>query len=108
MVIVVPPMSGPEVGETAVTVGLAMYVNAPVNVELPPGVVNTTSRAPAVPDGVVNVTDVAETFEIEVPNAPPTVTEVAPVRFVPVTVTKVPPDAAPLVGEIDVITGTAT
>jgi hypothetical protein len=38
---------------------------------------------------------------------PPIVTEVAPVRFVPVIVTPVPPAVEPVAGEIDEIDGVA-
>ena len=38
---------------------------------------------------------------------PPKVTEVAPVRFVPVMVTEVPPVAGPVAGDTDVTVGAA-
>ena len=53
IVISVPPLTGPELGTTVVMVGaLAVYVNAPIAVALPFGVVTTTFCAPAAPAGV--------------------------------------------------------
>ena len=72
----------------------------------PPAVVNTTSTAPADLAGVTTVTDVALTFVIDVPAVPPNVTEVVPVKFVPVIVTVVDPAVGPIAGEILVIVGT--
>ena len=45
----VPPVSGPDAGATLVTVGAAIYVNrsAGIVADVPPGVVTTTSTAPA-------------------------------------------------------------
>lgn len=71
----------------------------------PPGVVTTTSRAPAAPDGVTAVTEVALTTTSDVTDAPPIVTPVVPVRFVPVIVTGVPPATGPLAGDTDVMVG---
>ena len=88
-VITVPPASGPLVGVTLETVGAATYVNAPVDVATPPIVVTTTSFAPAVPDGVTAVIEVALATTTLVAAAPSTVT-VAPVKFVPVMVIAVP------------------
>ena len=75
---------------------------------VPPGVVTTTCFAPAVPAGVTAVMLVAETTITLVAATPPTVTLVAPVRFVPVIVIDVPPRVEPLVGLIDVIVGGTT
>jgi hypothetical protein len=63
-----------------------------------------TSTIP-VPDGEVAVIVVALTTVMPVADDPPNTTAVAPVKLVPVTVTNVPPAAAPLVGEIDVTVG---
>ena len=65
---------------------------------MPPGVVTTTSTAPAACAGVVAVTVVALTTARPVAATPPMVTEVAPVKSVPVIVTAVPPALGPLVG----------
>ena len=77
-------------------------------VTAPPEPVKTTSRAPAVPAGTTTVTEVALTFEIEVPATPPKVTAEVPVKFVPVIVTVVPPAVEKLDGEIDDTVGAAT
>ncbi|CAB4889582.1 unannotated protein [freshwater metagenome] len=77
-------------------------------VEVPPGVVTVTVTAPATPAGAVAVTDVADTTTTFVAAFAPNFTPVAPVRFVPVIVTTVPPDAGPLVGLNDVTVGAAT
>ena len=68
---------------------------------------STTSFAPAVPDGVTTVTEVALTLVSEVPATPPKVTKVVLPRLVPVIVTDVPPavepDAKPVAESTDVI-----
>jgi hypothetical protein len=51
----VPPAVGPDDGDTLLIVGAATYVNALLAVALPPAVVTTTSTAPALPAGVVDV-----------------------------------------------------
>lgn len=72
--------------------------------DAPPGVVTVTSTAP-VPAGEVAVIEVAELTVKLVALAAPNFTAVAPVRFVPVMVTVVPPAAGPDVGAIDVTVG---
>ena len=67
--------------------------------------VTTTLAVPAVPDGVVAVTDVSLTKTILVAAAPPIVTPVTPVKPVPVIVTLVPPKVGPVAGEIVVTVG---
>ena len=67
--------------------------------------VTATLFAPAVPAGVTAVTLVAETTTTLVAATPPTVTLLAPVRFVPVIVIDVPPRVEPLVGVTAVIVG---
>ena len=79
----------------------------PVDVTDPPAVVTTTSRAPAVPDGVVIPIDV-DVLVPSVADAPPTVTLVTPDRSVPLMVTDVPPVAGPEPGEIEPMLGGAT
>ena len=108
IVIVVPPEDEPDVGATVVMVGAATYVNAPVWVTLPPGVVNTTSFRPAVPAAVIAVTEVALSTFTLVAATPPTTTLLAPVKLVPVMVIVVPPKAEPDVGETVVMVGAAT
>lgn len=73
----------------------------------PPGVVTTTLADPAVPAGVVAVIEVALSTVIAVAAVPPMVTPVAPVKFVPVMVTLVPPDVGPLDGLIEAMVGAA-
>ena len=72
---------------------------------MPPVVATTTSAVPAAWAGVVAVIEVALTTAKPVAATPPTVTDVAPVKFVPVMVTAVPPAVGPLAGEIDVTLG---
>ena len=72
---------------------------------LPPEVVTTTLAFPAVPDGVTAVIVVLLTTITLVAGTPPMVTPVAPVKFVPVMVTGVPPAVGPLDGEIPVTVG---
>ena len=71
---------------------------------VPKPVVTLTVCAPAVPEGVTAVIEVA-VLPDTVAGAPPTVT-VAPVKFVPVIVIVVPPVAGPVEGETDAIVGT--
>src|SRR5689334_24298167 len=82
---------------------LSVVVTAklPVLVPVPPGPV--TAIAPVVaPEGTVAVICVAE-FTVYVADVPLNVTDVAPVRFVPVIVTDVP--TTPLVGLNEVTVG---
>ena len=62
---------------------------------------------PAVPGGVVQVIDVAETTTTFVHAALPTVTAEAPVNIVPVIVIAVPPAVEPDVGLTEVTVGSA-
>ena len=71
---------------------------------MPPVVVTRTSTVP-VPAGDVAVIWVAELTVKPVAGVAPKLTAVAPVKFVPVIVTDVPPVAGPEVGEIDVTVG---
>ena len=96
IVIAVPPAVEPVAGETEEIVGgKKTYVNALAKLALPPGVVTATLCAPAVPAGVTAVMLVDETTTTLVAATPPTVTLVAPVRFVPVIVNEVPPKELP-------------
>jgi len=78
-----------------------------VRLAVPPGVVIDTVFAPAVPAGVTAVTVVELTTLTEVAATPPIVTELVPVRFVPVIVIAVPPVVGPTFGETDEIVGAA-
>ena len=86
--------------------GGATYVNPPVSVAfgLTP-VATTTSCAPAVPDGVMQVIEVDETTITDVHELPPIVTVAPEIKFVPVIVTEVPPAVVPEVGEMLVTVG---
>ena len=71
----------------------------------PPPVVTIMPTAPALRAGVIQVIVVLFTTLREVAANPSNVTKVAPVKFVPVIVTLVPPAVLPYDGEILVITG---
>ena len=61
----------------------------------PPPVVTIMSTSPALRAGVIQVIVVLLTIVREVAGIPSNVTEVAPVKFVPVIVTLVPPSVLP-------------
>ena len=83
-------------------------MNAAGPVAVPPGAVTTTFLAPSeVPAGVTMVIEVAELTVKLVTGIPSIVTEVAPVKFVPVIVDVVPPAMVPEDGEMDVNVGIA-
>ena len=67
-----------------------------------------TVFAPIVPAGVTAVTVVELTTLTEVAATPPIVTELAPVKFVPVIVIAVPPAVDPVFGLTDEIVGSET
>ena len=107
MVMEVPAVSGPDVGDTLAIVGSATYVNALALVVVPPMVVTATLCAPAVPAEVLAVMTVAVLVKI-VAATPPTFTLVAPLKLVPAIVIVVPPAAGPEIGATVVIVGSAT
>ena len=80
-------------------------MNPFVRFAVPPGVVTDTVFTPIVPAGVTAVTVVAFTTLTEVAATPPIVTELVPVKFVPVIVIAVAPTVEPLLGETDEIVG---
>ena len=82
-------------------------MNPFVRFAVPPGVVSDTVFAPAVLAGVTAVTVVEFTTDTLVAAAPPIVTELVPVRFVPVIVIAVPPAVGPTFGLTDEIVGGA-
>ena len=82
-------------------------MNPLVRFAVPLGVVTDTVFAPSAPAGVTAVTVVELTTLTEVAATPPIVTELVPVRFVPVIVIAVPPVVGPTFGEIDEIVGPA-
>ena len=67
--------------------------------------VTATSTKPAECAGAVAVIEVALTTVKLVAATPPNVTDVAPVKFVPVMVMDVPPPVGPLDGDTDVTVG---
>jgi len=71
----------------------------------PPPVVTIMPTAPALRAGVIQVIVVLFTTLIVVAANPPNVTDVAPVKFVPVIVTLVPPAVLPDDGKMPVIFG---
>ena len=71
---------------------------------MPPGVVTVTCTVPE-PAGEVAVILVADSTLTPVAALAPNLTVLAPVRFVPVIVTEVPPAAGPLVGSTFVTVG---
>lgn len=109
IVTAVPPVVGPLLGDTLVTVGTRTYVYPLVRLPAcPPALVTVTVTAPAAPAGVVAVMVVAFTTVTPVAAVLPNLT-VAPVaKFVPVIVTAVPPSVEPLAGDTLVTVGTAT
>ena len=106
IVITEPPAVEPDVGDTAVTVGAGVTKvnNVFAAFDWLPAV-TTMLAVPAVPVGVVQVIDVAETTTTFVQAALPTVTAEAPVKFVPVNVIDVPPAVDPDVGDTAVTVG---
>ena len=71
----------------------------------PPPVVTIMPTAPALRAGVIQVIVVLFTTLIVVAAIPPNVTKVAPVKFVPVIVTFVPPSVLPDDDKMLLITG---
>jgi hypothetical protein len=81
-------------------------VNPHVDVVAPVSLlVRTTFCDPAVPAGVVQVIDVAETTTMLVHAVPPTVTVTPAAKPVPVIVIGVPPAVLPVDGEMPVTVG---
>ena len=71
----------------------------------PPPVVTIIPIAPALRAGVIQVIVVLFTTLIAVADDTPNVTKVAPVKFVPVIVTFIPPAMPPDDGEMSVMLG---
>ncbi len=71
----------------------------------PPSVITIMSTAPALCAGVIQVIVVLSTTLIVVAANPSNVTDVAPIKDVPVIVTLVPPAVLPLNGEMPVMLG---
>ena len=102
-----PPATRPADGLTLETVGTAMYVNwSPTFAAVVPfGVVTVTSTTPVAPAGACAVIVVALTTVTAVAADVPKCTAVAPVKFVPVIVTGVPPVTEPNEGLMLAIVG---
>src|SRR5450631_1248796 len=107
MTTLVPPAAGPAVGASPVTVGAGMNVKVPAEVAVPPTVVTLTVTAP-MPAAVVAVIWVAELTMKLAAAVAPNLTDVAPVKLVPVMTTDVPPASGPLVGARPLIVGAGT
>src|SRR6478735_564937 len=97
IVTLVPPAVGPEFGLTLVTVGAATNVNWSFALValVPPTVVAVMSTVPAACAGAVAVIVVALFTVKLVAAVAPKDTADAPLRFVPVMVTLVPPTSGP-------------
>ena len=105
----VPPVVGPEVGVNVVMVGAGCtYLNLDDDVTVPLGVVTLMATVPAVPAGLVTTSFVATSDVILVTGFGPKATAVAPLRWVPLMVTTVPPVVGPEVGLNVVIDGEVT
>ena len=105
IVIVVPPVNGPVGGATDEIDGGAMWLKPLASDDQPPGVVTEIGFTPAVSAGVTAVIFVAFTTTTEVASFVPILTEVAPVKFVPVIVIAVPPVVGPKFGVTEVTVG---
>ena len=75
-----------------------MYWSAAEVALVPAGVVTVTSTLPAAPAGATAVIEVAELTVNNVAAVAPNLTAVAPLKLVPVMVTRVPPAVEPLAG----------
>ena len=101
MVTAVAPVDGPESGLTPVTAGRGgrkVNWSAVLVALVPPLVVTVTSTFPLCAAGETAVIDTAVSTVNDVADADPNLTPVAPLRFVPVMVTVVPPLAGPELG----------
>ena len=105
MVTTVPPVVVPVAGVNVVMVGAGVtYLYLVADVTEPPGVVTLMVTVPAVSAGVLTTIFVAAS-DVTVAALPPKVTAVAPLRWVPLMVTTVPPVVEPVAGANVVIVG---
>ena len=96
---VAPPVE-PEFGVKEVTIGgTAVNVKTSLALAVPPGVITSTVIGPATRAGVIATIRVELKTVNDVALVPPNLTPVAPIKFVPLIVTDVPPEVVPLVGE---------
>jgi hypothetical protein len=99
----VPPVTGPELGETLLTVGGAANVKAAARVaDCESGLVTVIPTVPALSAGVTALICVELTTVTTVATTLPNVTVAPAWKAVPVIVTVVPPAVAPDAGEIPV------
>jgi hypothetical protein len=94
----VAPVVVIEVAALVVAVGASTYVKRVLEELIPLGVVTITLAVPALPAGVVQVAEVAETTTKDEHVALSIVIPVAPVRLLPVIVIGDPPEVGPNVG----------
>ena len=103
IVTTVPPANRPDVGVTSVMIGSFLYVNVRA-VDEPPGPIATTFAIPADLDGELTTIRVS-VCDVTFAEVPPNVTLVTSPRFVPLSVTVVPPSTVPDVGDTEDTTG---
>lgn len=105
IVTLVPPVVLPDTGKILLIVAGVTKVKEAKMLLGPPPVLTITPKTPAGLTGVIQVIVVLSTTVILVVTVLPNVTDVAPVKFVPVIVTLFPPALFPAAGEISLITG---
>src|SRR3974390_1283592 len=93
-----PPPSGPTLGLTEDTIGAASYVEALGWLPVPPAVVTETVVEPAAPAGTDAEICVALMMVKPEDGLAPKSTTVAPRKFVPLTMTMLPPPSGPKAG----------
>src|SRR5690606_27432118 len=101
----VPPASGPKLGSMSVMEMSGVNVKFE-GADVPPGVVTVTPTVAGTCTGLTAVICVALFTTKLAAGVVPKLTAVAPVKFVPVMTTEVPPDSGPLSGTSPVIVGT--
>ena len=103
-VTLLPPTTGPPVGDKLVRVGAATYANvAPLLVA--EAVSTVTALGPTAPAGAVAVTVLSESTVKVVAGVVPKFTPMVSIKPAPVMVTTVPPVVDPEVGVMELITG---
>ena len=109
IVTLVAPAAGPDDGLTRVTVGGGTNVNRSAGLValVPPGVVTSTSCAPALPAGDTATICVGEIGVTTAALDPPNFTALGLARFVPLIVTTVPPSVGPDAGLMPLTAGGA-
>src|SRR5438874_635544 len=100
-----PPAAKPPLGETLAMVGGGANVKPLAKVPSPPGVLTTILTAPPACAGVVQVNCVVLLITTFVAAEPPNVTAEIAAKFVPVSVTAVPPLSTPMAGAAPVTVG---